>query len=75
MHILGRVDFCDFENKSYFPFTEGIHFFARGATGRVCWVMSMGPDCEGFQKYKETAVSVEQLEAWAEDYRGGWLDY
>jgi hypothetical protein len=75
MHIFGGVNHCDFEDKDYPDFVEGIHFFARGATGRVCWVMSMGPDCEGFQKYLETAVSVEQLEAWAESVPGGWLDY
>jgi hypothetical protein len=75
MHIVAYVNYCDFENKPYPRYVKGIHLFARGATGRVCWVMSMGPDCKDFQKFKETAVSLEQLETWAESVPGGWLQY
>jgi hypothetical protein len=74
MHIFGEVNHCDFEDKDYPLYTEGIHFFAQGATGRFCWVMSMGPDCEGFNKYAETTMTIEELETRCEEL-GGWLNY
>lgn len=63
-----------------------IQYFARGATGRVCHVMSQCPRCalggplEDIDPAKKQelvagASTLEEINTWAESEPGGHLDY
>lgn len=73
MMIKALVNDCDFTGRKYPAPVWGAHCFARGATGRVCLVMTMGP--EYVAEHDPKLSSDEELEAWANDAPGGYLDY
>ena len=66
--LLLRCDLCD--EKGVF----GFHFFARGASGRVCNVMDVCHECDG-NSHDRKGYTLEEVEAWAESEPGGYLDY
>ena len=66
--LLRNCDLCD--EKGVF----GFHFFARGASGRVCNVMDVCHDCDGNSHDRE-GYTLEEVEKWAESVPGGYLDY
>ena len=53
---------------------EGFHFFARGATGRVCNVLDVCHECDG-NSHDRKGATLEEVEAWAESEPNGYLDY
>lgn len=71
MILKTMVTECDFSGKTFDEPVEGGHCFARGATGRVCWVMSI---CDEFaQENGWEYNTLEEIEAWANEE--GYLDY
>ena len=71
MFTKDTLRYCDLCNEKD---VEGFHFFARGATGRVCNVMDICHDCDG-TSHKRTGYTLEEVTAWAESVPGGYLDY
>jgi hypothetical protein len=71
MFIKGLLRYCDLCNEKE---VDGFHFFARGATGRVCNVMDICHECDGNSHDRKDA-SLEEVEAWAESVPNGYLDY
>ena len=66
--LLRNCDLCD--EKGVF----GFHFFARGASGRVCNVLDVCHECDG-NSHDRKGYTLEEVEAWAESVPGGYLDY
>lgn len=56
MLIRQRISGCDFTGETYKPPIEGYGAVSRGATGRWCVVMWMGP--EYYKKYHEGQVKT-----------------
>ena len=73
MYIAGKVTECDFSGKTYDKPVEGAHALARGATGRVCCVMYVGPEYLAEQGIKLS--TREEAERWAESVQGGSVDF
>ena len=71
MYIEGKVTECDMTDKKYATPVVGAHILARGATGRVCAVMHIGPDY--LADNPVTISSREEAVAWAESE--GWADF
>ena len=69
MYTKDILRYCDLCNEKE---VEGFHFFARGATGRVCNVLDMCHECDGHDRKGHT---LEEVNAWAESVPGGYLDY
>jgi hypothetical protein len=65
---LVNCDLCDEKQ------VLGFHFFARGATGRVCNVLDVCHECDGNSR-REAGHTIEEVEKWAESEPGGYLDY
>ena len=65
---LRNCDMCDRTEVA------GFHFFARGATGRVCNVLDICHECDG-NSHDEKGYTLEEVDAWAESEPGGYLDY
>lgn len=72
MVIEGMVNACDISGKKYGTYVKGGHALARGATGRVCCVLYLGPDY--IKENNVTITSYEDAEKWAESEPGGYLD-
>ena len=66
--LLRNCDLCD--EKGVF----GFHFFARGASGRVCNVLDVCHECDG-NSHDRKGATLEEVEKWAESVPGGYLDY
>ena len=66
--LLNRCDLCDEPN------VLGFHFFARGATGRVCNVLDVCHECDG-NSHDRKGATLEEVNAWAESVPNGYLDY
>ena len=66
--LLRSCDLCD--EKGVF----GFHFFARGASGRVCNVLDVCHECDG-NSHDRKGHTLEEVEAWAESEPNGYLDY
>ena len=66
--LLNRCDLCDEQN------VLGFHFFARGATGRVCNVLDVCHECDG-NSHARRGHTLEEVNAWAESVPNGYLDY
>ena len=71
MFIKDILRYCDLCNEKE---VAGFHFFARGATGRVCNVMDICHECDGHSSDRE-GYTLEEVNAWAESVPGGYLDY
>ena len=71
MYIKDQLTYCDICNEKD---VEGFHFFARGATGRVCNVLDMCHECTSIPADNE-GHTLEEVEKWAESEPGGYLDY
>ena len=71
MYTKDHLRYCDLCNEKE---VEGFHFFARGATGRVCNVLDMCHECDGHSHDRKPATLFE-VQAWAESVPGGYLDY
>ena len=73
--ILRSCDMCNEKDVA------GFHFFARGATGRVCNVLDICHTCDtGGKKFFRSEdrtgyVTLEEVKAWAESVPNGYLDY
>ena len=68
--ILRSCDMCDAKDVA------GFHFFARGATGRVCNVLDVCHECDdGSGREHLVAPTLAEVEKWAESEPGGYLDY
>lgn len=73
MVIYGPVVECDFTGKTYNAPVDGGHCLVRGATGRVCCTMHVGPE---YLEQSGWEISTrEEAEAWALDYPGGSIDF
>ena len=59
---------CDYTGE---PMAKAVGAFARGATGRVCLVLAF----EGDINPNMNLVTLEEVEKWAEEVEGGYLDY
>jgi hypothetical protein len=66
--ILRNCDMCDEKQVA------GFHFFARGASGRVCNVLDVCHECD-HDSHDTKGYTLEEVEAWAESEPGGYLDY
>ena len=71
MYIKDQLNYCDICNEKD---VEGFHFFARGATGRVCHVLDMCQECTSIPADNE-GHTLEEVTAWAESEPNGYLDY
>ena len=49
--------------------------FARGATGRVCFVMCYCADCGGQTFSSGEGSTLSEIRDWAESVPGGYLDF
>ena len=77
MFIKDVLSYCDMCNEKD---VEGFHFFARGATGRVCNVLDICHECDTdgkkfFRSEDRKGYTLEEVNAWAESVPGGYLDY
>ena len=70
MYTKDTLRYCDLCNEKE---VEGFHFFARGATGRVCNVLDICHECDGADDRE--GYTLEEVNAWAESVPGGYLDY
>lgn len=71
MFIKGLLRSCDLcSEKGVF----GFHFFARGASGRVCNVLDVCHECDG-NSHDRKGATLEEVEKWAESEPNGYLDY
>lgn len=59
---------CDYTGM---PMSEAVGAFARGATGRVCLVLTF----DAAEATNKNYVSLEAVREWAESQEGGYLDY
>ena len=66
--LLRNCDLCD--EKGVF----GFHFFARGASGRVCNVLDVCHECDD-HSHDRKGYTLEEVEKWAESEPNGYLDY
>ena len=71
MYIKDTLRYCDICNEKE---VLGLHFFARGATGRVCNVLDICNEC-GEYSHDEQGNTLAEVEKWAESEPGGYLDY
>ena len=71
MYTKDILRYCDLCNEKE---VEGFHFFARGATGRVCNVMDICHECDGHSQDRK-GYTLEEVEKWAESVPNGYLDY
>ena len=71
MFIKDNLNYCDLCDKKE---VDGFHFFARGASGRVCNVMDICHECDG-HSHDRKGYTLEEVEAWAESEPNGYLDY
>ncbi len=66
MYLKAKVRECDFTGEKYDEPVDGAHCFARGATGRWCCVMYMGP-----AKLRESGIEPlserEFIAAWEQN--------
>lgn len=62
---------CDYTGA---PMSEAVGAFARGATGRVCLVLTFDSSAYS-QNVKQAWSSLEEVREWAELEEGGYLDY
>lgn len=70
MMLEAEITECDMTGSRFNPPVMGYHLFARGATGRVCCVMTASKN-----SVRGEPVSYEELKEWAESAPGGYLDY
>lgn len=63
---------CDYTGKKYAEPVMGYHLFARGATGRVCCVVTASKEAYDVQP---KTMTLEEIEKIAESVPGGYLDY
>ena len=66
--ILRNCDMCDQTEVA------GFHFFARGASGRVCNVLDVCHECDGNSQDRK-GYTLAEVNDWAESVPGGYLDY
>ena len=66
--LLPRCDLCNETD------VLGFHFFARGATGRVCNVLDVCHECDG-NSHARRGHTLEEVNACAESVPNGYLDY
>ena len=71
MYTKDTLRYCDLCNEKD---VAGFHFFARGATGRVCNVLDICHECDG-NSHDRKGHTLEEVEKWAESVPGGYLDY
>ena len=71
MYIQANVTECDYTDTKYDAPVPGAHVLCRGATGRVCVVMFVGP--EWLADNAVVLSSREEAIAWAESE--GWADF
>jgi hypothetical protein len=71
MYMKSTVFSCDFTDKTYPDGVDGAYALCQGATGRICCVMTAGP--EFLARNNITPVSYEEAEKWAESVNG-WLE-
>jgi hypothetical protein len=74
MMVFGTITECDITGTKYPRPIQGIHCLARGATGRWCCVMYIGPDSPTWVSHIPHVISVEEAAAKIESM-GDWLDY
>lgn len=73
MFIEAVITECDMTQAKYKQPVTGAYMMSRGASGRVCPVLSVGPE---FISERNISLSTyEEVEAWAYSCPGGWLDY
>lgn len=73
MVIKGMVPECDFTGKKYDPPVDGGHCVAKGATGRHCVVMFIGPEEIARQNIK--VLDYDETMDYREDVaeKFGWV--
>ena len=71
MYTKDTLRYCDLCNEKD---VAGFHFFARGATGRVCNVLDICHECDGHSQERE-GYTLFDVQKWAESVPGGYLDY
>ena len=72
MYMKATVNACDLTDTKYDTPVEGAYILARGATGRVCCVMFVGP--EYLAENDITPKSREEATVWADSEPNGYLD-
>jgi hypothetical protein len=72
MFIPALINECDITGKRYDQPVMGAYALARGATGRWCPVLSVGPEVIEEHQYK--LVSEEEAHSIIAA-KGDWLDY
>lgn len=72
MFIPALINECDFTGKQYEAPVMGAYVLGRGATGRWCPVLSVGP--EAIEEYQFKLVSEEEAHSIIAA-KGDWLDY
>ena len=73
MFMKEMVPMCDFTDKHYDRPVEGAWALARGATGRYCCVMFVGP--EYLAENNIVPISREEAEARVEAEPNSWVDF
>ena len=71
MFIKDILKYCDMCNEKEVP---GFHFFARGASGRVCNVLDVCHECDD-HSHDRKGYSLAEVNDWAESEPNGYLDY
>ena len=74
MMVFGMITACDISGTKYPRPVQGIHCLARGATGRWCCVLYIGPDSPNWVDRVQYVISVEEAASKIESM-GDWLDY
>lgn len=72
MYIRAKITECDISQQQYASLEDGAYALARGATGRWCPVLSVGPDA--IREQGLLLLDVEAARAIIEA-KGDWLDY
>ncbi|UTS52141.1 hypothetical protein [Synechococcus phage BUCT-ZZ01] len=71
MIVEAMIRECDYTGKRFAEPVLGYHFFAQGATGRVCCVLAASKEAFDVQP---KAITLDELEKLVEE-KGGYLDY
>lgn len=74
MMVFGMITECDISGTVYPKAIQGIHCLARGATGRWCHVLNIGPDSPNWVDRAQYVITEEQARERIEAM-GDYLDY
>lgn len=74
MMIEKMVAECDFTGNKFDTPVPGFYIFARGATGRVCHVLTVSKEAVP-SGWESGVTTLEGVREWAESVEGGYLDY